>query len=830
MSVSNSNYTIISKLMDKAFRGEMDASFMSLEDAKCLWSLGERIAAPSLGFRIIRVFSSFKSYFPRCIKRYYLGHVKNVFHQYQVRYINQLKSDTSSKYIASLLNCQILTIDIYSKIKQVASLQKKIVKVVENLKSEGWSDQEIDHAVDNLYRKECIYLDQVENILKESCAQIRKTTENMKQNSEAWGKKLRLAQATLPLGKAANFQHSTRFQPVFSGIKIGTDEDINELEKRLTYLDILSEIENSYQEYMKKNTASALKQHKSFLLSYSEDLSAEHCSAFDHIKYIIDDINSGCYSKETISVVLKLLLKMTVFGIRQETIKHYIELNVLKKKPTSQEKQNRTHKGVITVIKGQDGQSLAKLRSGNSDFGSKKCELLAYELEHILGGDGVPPTIRLRSGNLLQKYIPDAHQLDAYLENEECGAEKIKQLGQAALQTYLTLALIRGRGDGHGANTIIQTGNGTSGRLYQIDEEDFLVPNSSVTKNFADEGKQAPRIPALGFPQGAKPYPLALIKLFTWDGFKNKSLKQSDLRGLSTNRKAALVERLEKIIEVCRFESQKDEPILTPRDLYFLIHGKDFLYEICKSSGLTDYEFFSYAIGNNDDRYPKRIKKEISFYKNVEMLNANWSEPKFSMNGADREQYPGDTLLRKVKRELKNCDSIKLIELDPKAFDDGDWVKYKKGCNKSNRTIKSYMLSYFLHGFPKRMARQLSFLYPTCPLDVTKGDDEKLYLQIAKPQSLIDLEMKVKGMREKTGSFKVVSLRKKDFDMKRWMKSSGNHYNYGRTLNIVQCVLGKDSEIVKWIWDSYLKDSLGNNQYLTFKETKESFDIFYHRF
>lgn len=562
-------------------------------------------------------------------------------------------------------------------------------------------------------------------------AVLKISTQKIDENKQNW---MRQLEAYKIDPSTSVFKFSARFSCIFNGLYQGTQEDSDEVLRRSALLEDLEDIKKRFGQDMDENTAAALKHHRSFLLNYPLTLTNEHLSAYQHIGYVVSELkeNEGKYSQKTVQIVLCALLKMTAFGIREETLQAYMCLNAIKEQPKS-----------FDLVKDEAGGNLAILRRIPTGFGDMLCERLAYEMDHVLGSDAVPTTIRLSSGYTLQKYISPSKTVSDLLQEEQ-GAEIIRSMDLGEVQTYLTFGLIRGRRDGHGNNTIIHSMDGNALKLYDIDEEeDFLSPNIGLDTdgNSANEGTQGSSMAALGFPQASLPYLRVLLKLFSWAGLKEKALRQlaclhrQNRESYLHVRGRALEERLDKILEICRFESQKDTPTLTPREVYFLIFGKDYLYERMRRLGYTDYEFFQMSVNNHDDcKLSFQQTISCTFSRNLEKFNTPLP-PMLSMESGKNERYPGDEFLQEVKKGLIEKDVV-LIPIDSKAFDENGWTQYKNSCKEP----KDFMLSHFFNGFFKRMTRQLSFLFPHCMLDVIAGEKEELYLEIKKKEYLISKE------------------------------------------------------------------------------------------
>ncbi len=696
MNIQDQNYIIIKNLFEKSTQGEPQTEFMAMADANSLYALGDHIESSDIPFRVLRIFTCFKSLFPKFIERWYLGQVKNEIIEFKKRFIDltnaQITDPALKKIAASVIDSPILNSDIYDNILHIIQLNQTLSEARAQLTAEGYQEAAISKAIEEVCRCLPDDLDDMPSALLDRL-----------------------------------LYESPRL-------------DDSESCKRFHYFRVLGCLENEFSSYLDADSNDALNKHKALLMCSPENLTTEHESAFNHIENILNDLESAKYPPDTIKIALRILLKMTSFSIREETLRDYISLNGIKHKTASYEEQTNTQRGYIDVIKDEHGNNLAKKRGSKI---SNKAELLAYEVEHLMGNDNVPPALQTRSGDLLQKYINNSQKIDDFLENTAGGAEQIAAMDVSAIQCYLTLSLVRGRGDGHGGNTVIYSGP-EGIKPYDIDEEeDFIYQNIDLKfrDREANEGKLTSNMAAFGFPQAHQPYPKVLLKLFAWPGMKDKILKQCRYRKLSSGYRA-LEERLDKIIEICRFESTKTSPTLTPKDLYHFIYAKDYLYEMYKKKGYTDYEFYRGDVKCCDDQYPRSPRENTNkgyFDENVLKMDSMYNPSPFPMSDpSTREQYPGDSIIRKVYNALERSSAVDALEITPEAFDEKGWKEYQEQCRLLNKPVQSFMLSHFLQGFAKRMSKQLSHLYPFCILDIVRGENDKLFLQIRKPDHLIN--------------------------------------------------------------------------------------------
>ncbi|HXF29292.1 MAG TPA: hypothetical protein VN457_05530, partial [Chlamydiales bacterium] len=358
---------------------------------------------------------------------------------------------------------------------------------------------------------------------------------------------------------------------------------------------------------------------------------------------------------------------------------------------------------------------------------------------------------------------------------------------------------------------------------------DFLWKNFDIGRRDANEGRHnTSNIAALGFPQAHEPYSRVMLLLFSWDGIKKRTLLQLERRSLRS-RISTTAERLDKIITVCRFESTREVPTVSPRDLYFLIFGKDFMYQKFKEQGYTDYEFFRFGMKRNDDQYPREKKvadlepKAPFFETNIAALDTPYAPPLFSMSSPIKEQYPGQRLLQTVARDLGDADSMKVAKIDPLSFDDG-WSAYKQSCEETERAVHPFMLSHFLLGFMKRVARHLSMLYPQCTLDII---DE--HLVIRKPDDLIHIDTTIHAASTTGKPVRLFQVDKKHFNRGLWLKSKAEEDAMSCMTDYVRDSLsGTERGYVMWIKEMHLDFSY-DGAFLSIEEAEDAIWVTYQR-
>lgn len=587
---------------------------------------------------------------------------------------------------------------------------------------------------------------------------------------------------------------------------------------------IIQALKSEFGAHLDEEAKAALAHHQTYL-SICGQLDPEAQSAYRHIREVFEELRKGKYPDPIIKVTLTLLLKMTAPGIREETLRNYTRLKSLQNEgiePTSE--------GKIGVLK-KEGETVAKVRTvfSNSVYGgNSRYERLAYEVDHALGGDNVPPAVPAYEGKpLLQQFVTDAKQLET-IQNQENGAEILQKLDLAQTQAYLTFGLIRGRHDGNFENTIVQQQSDGTYRLFDIDEEEDFHPELRTISSM-DANDASPLLSCtLGLPQAGQIYPRVLLKLFSWEGMRERALRQAEARHLPRNRLNALDTRLQMITEICRCEYSKEHPQLTPRDLYFALHGQDYIYYQLKKWGVSDLEIFNERFDSVDQwvdflrARESHPEKQTSFLiQNGKALDsrvdATYPSVKLIDRGGEqvRDHEVGGAILRSVFRGFQNKNEVELFEVDPSLMDFKGWQAYQARCEEEKREYPPFALGQFIKpGQIRRMVRQLAYLYPLCRFEFVENSEKKLMLKIVKPDFLIQLDEKLKNPLN--GSLTVCSIPKKEFD--RSVLKLENFDKYPSENLIKHGLSGHSRDVARWIWDMHMSSYGDHNLYFTVQD------------
>lgn len=358
----------------------------------------------------------------------------------------------------------------------------------------------------------------------------------------------------------------------------------------------------------------------------------------------------------------------------------------------------------------------------------------AYETAVALGSRSVAPTRMLQDGMVAQRYIPNASTLHVMLHRED-GISNLASINRGEAQLHMLCTLIRGRTDSNLGNTIVAPDGEGAFHLFDIDEEwDFPDTNGSIADGVEECAIQ---MGVMGLPQAGMPLSKAVLQLFSLPGWKEKCCSILKRYGLSSAMQACAL-RCDKIRAICLAELERENSKITPRDFFFAIYGKDYLFEVALKHKETPMEFFHRVVLERDDFYSERFN--LPMYrtassdrgcKALRELESLSSPCEFSLAAPVSEKFPVKSIVQRVKQELsKKTDSIRCLQILPELFDQTHWKSYQKEHPAESVEIRSFMLSHFLSGFPKRIARLLSRLYPNFSLQIIKDGDKKLWLEL----------------------------------------------------------------------------------------------------
>ena len=496
---------------------------------------------------------------------------------------------------------------------------------------------------------------------------------------------------------------------------------------------VLAQIGKKFAALLNKETHTLLKQHGVFNPLYPSDF----FSRVEHIRAVCLELTQDHLSDYDKQLILLHILKMTSRHPNPEcTPLHSSLVNV-------QEKFDGTNivhikPGIKIAVLSEGSEQIAKIMALPELCTGKLANMrkykprhlnancAAYEMMHALGSSSVAPTQRLPSGLVVQHYIHDSHTLCDAITYDVRAAKQLMSISVIEIALHAILGLLRGREDGHDENIILFQDKQKKYHLCEVDQEKDFIKQNMIVRRTADE-LEGQWEPLLGLPQAAFPLPQSVLKLFCWSGLKDKCVtifKKYDLGNPS-----ALIQRCDKIQALCRAATAEKTRQITPRQFYFALYGRDFLFEKCIKLGMPPYLFFSKAVQWTDSLEPN-FELENS---NANMLALAALEPSasftFSMLTKSKdESLPGEKLTSRLSEKIWEQDTVKCFEIPKGAFNLARYNLHLENHPNATCSMRSFLLSDCLEGFAKRMARQFSINFPICPLEVVRDDNKCQWL------------------------------------------------------------------------------------------------------
>ncbi len=539
---------------------------------------------------------------------------------------------------------------------------------------------------------------------------------------------------------------------------------------RQNQIRILEAIKQRYQSAIQEETQHNMDALVAFLRVFPDALNEKQRALFTHIEQVSSMLEKE-QDQHLVKIVLEHLFAMTAPQVRHDNLRQYLDLKAEK------DRQNY------------------RMKSGAKAGGRLPHRLIASDISQALGSTGIPVKIPF--------FNKDTHKLEKLKVQEIQNAKTVGSSPGAKsavnifdYQLFVTLQdILLARGDGHLENTVFQTNEDGVVKLYNIDEEDDFrkdaLDKRLEREHNADEGKMGAKGVVLGFAQADVPYHKVILKLLAYEGFQEVVLKTAKARGLDGLRLEALKTRLEHMVEIFQWESTKETPTLTPKQLFFMLYGKDYAYAIHKEEGGTDEVFFGADIQKADDQYAKNKDR----YQGADL-------PGFPLLEDDEEhlpdQYPGTALLQQVKSNFskgEGCIIPDAGQLPADQFDHSGWASYLDWCRTQERTPQSFMLAYFTQGYYKRVIRLLAHTYPGIQFQVT--DD--MHLKISPPPAVIAAAKLTTGNKELTFRFdRDLSWEKKLKSTQQNIASQGTRYIFGPQSAGIDCFPPEIAEIGRY--------------------------------
>lgn len=558
---------------------------------------------------------------------------------------------------------------------------------------------------------------------------------------------------------------------------------------------VFDSLEKTCASVIDEEARALIDQHRRYGKNVPKEQSKVYESGLRHICYMRDELASGSYTASTKLLVLKALLKMTLPIEFADAEAQSLSSLSFKENEKEWLKSEHSLSGQIAVVR-RNGKIIARLREDRSDRAANlKKTLASCEVDRAMGVKSANTAILKEQGLLVQPWIQNGSTLFDIMDNDESGAEKLRKLDLVETQMHLLSGLVRCNADGHGNNTMVFPD--AKGMLHLVDvdpEQEFRDYNyDNKVSNNTSEGP-GPKFAAMGLPQGSKAIPKILLMLFSWDGLKEKTVNILRRHGLDKSI-PALEERWDKLQEIMRFESTLKEPKVTIRDLYFALFGKDYLFEEFLRKGYAPFDFFGVHVESYDDNWPRKPfskDKDSIKHKNLDALDP-CSPPKFSMKGSEEEGYPGSKVIQEVSKYVMNGNPFKVIKIEPGAFDAEGWNEYQRLCKEAGQEPKSYMLSHFLQGLAKRIARKLAHSFSFCTVRISQENGES-FLEVEGPAFIKKFIENFNRNPNKLHKITEIDPKECDFE----------GYEKGPSRDVRRYLIGKSQLLAQFLRSNYL--------------------------
>lgn len=400
------------------------------------------------------------------------------------------------------------------------------------------------------------------------------------------------------------------------------------------YVNKMLSFESQWAHVLDRDAMSALKQHKAYLAAYpEEELAQRQIEAYSHLNQLSESLQNTGVSNDQANTVLKISLRMTCFGILQETLSKHMQLLAFKEKALKAAIQMRGEKIRTQLIQVNEDGLKVKVRESSNPWGSKRCDWISAEVEAVLGTGNIPYTIAANDQEadlgylLIAACIDRAWNVKEGMMFRQDAAQVIRSVDPFAMQLFLLTGLLRGRADGNPGNTMIQQ-KGSSAVCWDVDEEEaFLSPNRKIVDGV---DYNIGYITGIGFPQARIPFDPWIMKMFMWRGLKDKIIAQLNVRGLK-DRSQTFAERYEIIFNRFQDALAHHHNDLTPQQLFHAIYGREEIYKKSRMENHTHFEIYSIDIQVEQDQLSPSEREKWSWFP--EMYQA----PYFQKNAHELE-------------------------------------------------------------------------------------------------------------------------------------------------------------------------------------------------
>lgn len=662
MQVLDKNFTIISNFIASSNEPPEDQAF---------WQLGYQLEDMSCLFKIATIFSCFLKCI--CLEGWYLDQVKDVYREY------------------------------------TALRTAEIEKIKTSLRTEGHYTLEIVESAAAATAK-IPFLSEMEKTMS---AALPKMAQTARENQDHWDKMI----------KGFNDEYTERlpqFAPFFSGLRKGTEEDFKAFVKayhaHLTQ-EIVSTSPAHHQAVMQEAANKWLEKAQEHVVK-KRDIAQALIANFHAIHSKNPALRDGWLARFNGKPAdfLQFLEKCKesprfarLFeGTRASTDEDQAELEMRYQLDRSLQTIKKFEEYMDPVARAIFEKNRAFLVQHPHDISllhqgaTQHIAWIAAELESckdtLLKQNVVNTLMRMTSLNTKEEtftsYIQSYPNVDHQVESADRKGNGVKQtvcsvhavlakpeanksisaINPIFVQFYLTFGLIRGC-NSSGDTTFIKEENGIQSICDITKDGDFIRPNFGHQLEDGNETNLSSMI-AMSFPQSIVPYSKIVLKLFAWRGLKEKITKELDKRD-HEYAKEDLEERLDKIVEICRFESHLADSLLCSRDLFFMIYGKDFMYYKYKEQKRSAYAFFSEGIGKDDN---EGSHTQLKRKKDFPMPNIV-------------EKYPCQKALGDIRGALKEKGQFEIGLSSPESFNEKGWKAYIEQCNQEEVATQDFMLA-----------------------------------------------------------------------------------------------------------------------------------------
>jgi len=320
----------------------------------------------------------------------------------------------------------------------------------------------------------------------------------------------------------------------------------------------------------------------------------------------------------------------------------------------------------------------------------------AYRVAELFNTGFVPMTISFKGlgkEGCLQKFLSRAVTVqDLIRTKQEEAVKHLSTLPQMTVHMYLLHEMLLGNNDG-GINNVMCDGR----RIYNIDNE-YTFPPYNYWTGMDNEGRGGAKITLLALPQARKPLKRALLLLFSSPLVK-KGLKGTLYRMQGTPAFDAMMERVEKLRQLCRFALNYSKFPLTPERVYYELftHEEFVYYNRLKSVG--DLEIF----GRICHYFPDKI---LDISSNI-FFQTSVKEGMFRTG-----KKVGVAELEKVRRFV-SCPDGKVLEVMEVNVNE---TLVKPFLGEDEKRIENEDLPLLLKGTPRIAARRILREFPGFPL------------------------------------------------------------------------------------------------------------------